>query len=249
MINHGFAAPDYAEHLLAVSAGYRSSSCAAGLALAMARPSQLERRLLSILDPSQNRGSLSPRRMTLAAVGALTLLSALSVLRVEATAAGGEQQTQKAVENAQNAPADRQATDRAKTLADLRAKITEQYVTPVNEQEIVQGAIKGMLGALHDPYSDYLTPEMVAEMERQIGGTLVGIGAQLELRDRQIRVVTPLQDSPALKAGIQPGDVILQVDDKSVEGLSVLEVVKRIAGPQGTTVRLKIGREGGAKKK
>src|SRR4029453_4797643 len=127
-------------------------------------PSQLERRLLLILDPCQNRRPISRRRMILATVGALTLLSALSVLRVEATAAGGEQLAQKAAENAQTAPAERQATDRAKTIADRGAQITDQYGTPVDEQESVQGAIKGMLGALHDPYSDYLTPEMVAQM-------------------------------------------------------------------------------------
>jgi len=245
VLNSGFDAPDYAEHLLAVSAGYRSPACAAGLALAMARASKLQRRLLAILDPCQNRRPISRYRMGLAAVACLALLSTLAVLRFEATAAAGEQLAQSTKEKAQPAPAAGQAADRAKTLADLRTKIAEQYVTPVDEKEIVQGAIKGMIGALHDPHSDYLTPEMVAEMEKQIGGTLVGIGAQLEMHDRQIRVVTPLEDSPALKAGIQPGDVILHIDGQPTAGIELTEAVKRIVGPHGTTVSFKIGRANG----
>jgi carboxyl-terminal processing protease len=241
----GFDAPDYAEHLLAVSAGYRSPVCAAGLALAMARASKLQRRLLAILDPGQNRRPISRRRMGLAAAASLALLPALAVLRFEATAAGEQLAAEKQSATEKAAPAPGQAIDRAQALADLRAKIAEQYVTPVDEKEIVRGAIKGMIGALHDPYSDYLTPEMVAEMEKQIGGTLVGIGAQLEMHDRQIRVVTPLADSPALKAGIQPGDVILQIDGKPTAGIELTEAVKRIVGPQGTAVRLQIGRESG----
>jgi carboxyl-terminal processing protease len=129
-------------------------------------------------------------------------------------------------------------------LAELRAKITEQYLTPVDVKLIEQGAIKGMIAALDDPYSDYLTPDMVAEMEKQIRGTLVGIGAHLEKHDGQIRVVTPLEDSPALKAGLQPGDVILQIDGKPTAGIELTEAVKRIVGQQGTVVRLNIGREG-----
>jgi carboxyl-terminal processing protease len=133
--------------------------------------------------------------------------------------------------------------DRAISLAELRAKISEQYVTPVDENDIVQGAIKGMIGALGDPYSDYLTPEMLASMEKQLGGTLVGIGVQLELHEQRVRVVTALEGSPALQAGVLPGDVILQIDGKPAADLA--DAVKRIPGPQGTVVRLTIGREAG----
>ncbi|MDZ4687652.1 MAG: S41 family peptidase [Planctomycetaceae bacterium] len=244
VLNSGFDGPDYAEHLLAVSAGYRSPTCAAGLALAMTRASRLERRLLFILDPGQNRRPISRRRMGVVAVAALSLLLSLCVLRFE-TATAGEPLAQGDKENAQPPAAAGQAASRAKALTDLRAKIAEQYVTPVDEKEIVQGAIKGMIGALHDPYSDYLTPEMVAEMEKQISGTLIGIGAQLEMHDRSIRVVTSLADSPALKAGIQPGDVILHIDGRPTAGMELTEAVKRIVGPQGTVVRLKVGRAGG----
>ncbi|MBI3465857.1 MAG: PDZ domain-containing protein, partial [Planctomycetes bacterium] len=133
--------------------------------------------------------------------------------------------------------------DRAQTLAELRAKIAEQYVTPVDENKIVQGAMKGMISALGDPYSDYLTAEMLASMEKQLAGTLVGIGVQLEMHEQRIRVVTALEGSPALKAGVLPGDVILQIDGKPAADLA--DAVKRIPGPQGTVVRLTIGRAAG----
>ena len=102
-----------------------------------------------------------------------------------------------------------------------------------------------MVNALDDPYSDYLTADMLADIEKQIGGTLVGIGAQLEMHDGQIRVVTPLEDSPALKAGIRPGDIILQIDGTPTAGIELPEAVKRIVGPQGSSVRLKLVRDGG----
>src|SRR5207245_1277148 len=162
--------------------------------------------------PCQNRRPLSRRWIGLLVLTALALLSPLSVLHFESTAAGVEPPAQNVTENVPSAAHADQATDRARTLADLRAKIAEQYVTPVDENEIVQGAIKGMIGALRDPYSDYLTPEMVAEIEKQLGGKLVGIGVQLEMHDKRIRVVTALPDSPALESGIQPGDLILEID-------------------------------------
>jgi carboxyl-terminal processing protease len=244
VLNRGHSATDYAEQLLTISAGYRSPICAAGLALAMARAAKLERRLLLILDPNQNRRAFSRRWTRFAGLATVILLSVVSVLRFDATAAEA-QVAQLVVEKTQPASTTGQPTEHSKTLAELRAKITEQYLTPVDVKLIEQGAIKGMIAALNDPYSDYLTPDMVAEMEKQIRGTLVGIGAQLEKHDGQIRVVTPLEDSPALKAGLQPGDVILQIDGNPTAGIELTEAVKRIVGQQGTVVRLNIGREGG----
>ena len=244
VLNHGFHAADYAQHVLALSAGYRSPAYAVGLASAMARPSKLEKRVLSILDPCQNRRPLPHGLIRIAAVATSTVLALLSVIQFDANAAG-QQAVQTPTESAQSTSDDGQPTDRANALADLRAKITEQYVTAVDEKEIIQGAIKGMVEALDDPHSGYLTPEMVAEMEKQISGAIVGIGAQLETHDGQIRVVTPLENSPALNAGVQPGDIILQIDGTPTTGIELTDAVKRIVGQQGTTVRLNIRRDGG----
>ena len=176
VLNHGFHAADYAQHVLALSAGYRSPAYAVGLASAVARPSKLETRVLSILDPCQNRRPLSHGLIRIATVAISTVLALLSVIQFDANAAG-QQAVQTPNESTQSTSDDGQATERANALADLRAKITEQYVTAVDEKEIIQGAIKGMVEALDDPHSGYLTAEMVAEMEKQIAGAIVGIGA------------------------------------------------------------------------
>jgi carboxyl-terminal processing protease len=238
VLDCGCDGPSYAEHLLAVSAEYRSPAWVG--CLAMARAARLERRLLSILDPGQNRRPFSRMRLALAA--AIALPAALAALQLDSTAEGQQPAAAKPV---QPPAAAGQAADRAQALSELRAKIATQYVTPVDEKRIEQGAIKGMVEALHDPYSDYLTPERVAEMETQVGGALVGIGVQLEVREGQIRVVTPLPDSPALKAGVQAGDAILEIDDQPAAGMELGEAVKRIAGRERTAVRLKIGRGAG----
>lgn len=239
----GFNAPDYAEHLLAVSS-WCSPVSGYSLALAMARPSKLERRLVSILNPRQNRHPLSRGGRRLVAALAIAITSLVSATHFKPAVAGTDDAAiQKAADNGQAAAPAKPIADRAKTLADLRSKIAEQYVTPVNENEIVQGAIKGMIGALHDPYSDYLTPESLADIEKQIAGSLTGIGAHLEMHEKHVRVVTPLAGSPALRAGIQPGDVIIEIDGQPTAGLELTEVVKRIVGPLGTSVRLRIGRD------
>jgi carboxyl-terminal processing protease len=239
VLSRGFNPPDYADHLLAVSASCsRVSACAP--ALAMSHSSNLENRLMAILNPSLNRHPLSrgvARSMVIITIAATVLVS---LTHVEARVAASDAAAQKDVKNA-DPPA--VVVDRSQALAILRAKINEQYVTPVNDNDILEGALKGMIGALKDPYSDYLTPESLAAMEKQISSAIVGIGVQLEMVDKQIRIVTPLAGSPALKAGVQPGDAILEIDGQSTAGLGLPDVVKRIAGPAGTNVRLKISRE------
>jgi carboxyl-terminal processing protease len=238
VISRGIEAPDYAGHLLAVAAAC-VPGCRSALALAMAQSSKLEGRLRVILNARHNRAPLAWRPALLTAALAIGLTATLSALHLERSVASDSQaQAQKTPDNPGVAI---QGTDQAKTLAELRSKISEQYVKPVNENEMLQGAIKGMIQSLRDPYSDYLTPEMLAQIEKQIGGSLVGIGAQLETHDKQIRVVTPLPGSPALQAGIQPGDLILEIDGQPA-GMELNEAVKRIVGADGSTVRLTIGR-------
>jgi carboxyl-terminal processing protease len=244
VLNSGFNAADYAQHVLAISAGYRSPKRSLGIASAMARAAKLEARLLLILNPSQNRRPLPGRHIGFAAAVTFAALGVLSTISFEANAAG-QQAVQNDTDGAQSNVANAQPTVGANALTELQAKIAGQYLIAVDQQEIVYGAIKGMVDALDDPYSGYLTPEMVADVEQQIRGSLVGIGAQLEMHEGQIRVVTPLEDSPALKAGVQAGDIILQIDGTSTAGMELTEAVKRIVGPQGTSVRLKLGRENG----
>ena len=100
------------------------------------------------------------------------------------------------------------------------------------------GAIRGMLEALNDPYASFLNRERFEEEESKIQGVFEGIGAQVGMKDNLLTVIAPLPDTPAEKAGILPGDVILAVDGESTENLSLQEAVSRIRGERGTTVQL-----------
>jgi carboxyl-terminal processing protease len=130
-----------------------------------------------------------------------------------------------------------------------QAKVLEQlqklHIKPPGEAALVDGAIKGMIDALGDPYSSYLGPDEFADLERRLGGALVGIGVQLKEADGRFLVEAPLPGSPAQKAGLRPGDEILEVDGRPIRGLKTGDVVARVVGPEGTVVKLAIARPDG----
>jgi len=103
-----------------------------------------------------------------------------------------------------------------------------------------QGAIKGMLEALDDPYSSYLDAETHQLGLSSLEGEIEGIGAQVAIRDEQLTIIAPIADSPAAKAGVRAGDIVLEVDDRSTSEMSLAEAVLNIRGPKGTSVRLLI---------
>jgi len=106
-------------------------------------------------------------------------------------------------------------------------------------QNLAYGAINGMVDALGDTgHSRFMSPEMVQEQRKLTEGEFEGIGAEVQMRDGQVVIVTPMDGSPALEAGLRPGDIILEVDGASVAGLSLVEVVAQIVGPAGTSVSL-----------
>ncbi|MCS6831193.1 MAG: S41 family peptidase [bacterium] len=104
-----------------------------------------------------------------------------------------------------------------------------------------------MLAALHDPYTRFMDPNEYRSMQEDTRGDFFGIGAQLQEKEGQIVIYRPIEGSPADKAGVKAGDVIVEVDRKPVAGMRVDEVVKRIRGPRGTKVELTIRRKGEAK--
>ncbi len=111
----------------------------------------------------------------------------------------------------------------------------------IKPQAMVYGAISGLVSALGDTgHSRFLTPEMVKQERNFSRGSFEGIGAEVQMKNNQVVIVAPLDDSPAQKAGLKPGDVILKVDDQEVGGLPLEQVVSRILGPPGTTVKLTI---------
>ncbi len=115
----------------------------------------------------------------------------------------------------------------------------------IDEQELIYGGIRGMLQELDDPYSRFLTPEEYQRFQDDLSGEFVGIGVQIEVRDGKLIVIAPLEGSPAERAGVRAGDVILEIDGQSTEGITLERAVELLRGEEGTPVRLKLLHEDG----
>lgn len=122
--------------------------------------------------------------------------------------------------------------------------INSTYIEDVDKNQLIDGAIDGMVKAIGDPYSEYMTAEEAASFYEGISSSFEGIGAQVEQRDDKVVIVAPIKGSPAEKAGLRPNDVILEVDGQSIQGMNVHEAVQLIRGEKGTTVQLTIERPG-----
>ncbi|MDD5469491.1 MAG: S41 family peptidase [Candidatus Peribacteraceae bacterium] len=120
------------------------------------------------------------------------------------------------------------------------------YIHPedLKVEPMLYGAVAGLVQSIGDPYSMFMTPSENKEFHESLNGTLQGIGAELTFRDGMIVIVAPIKGSPAARAGLLPGDMILAVDGEEIQGQTLQQVVGRIRGPKGTRVRLTIQREG-----
>lgn len=133
-----------------------------------------------------------------------------------------------------------------RTLVDIQRQVATNYVDPVDENKLEQAAIDGMLNQL-DPFTNYVPPARSEDFDRMLEGTFKGIGIELnQLENGQMEVVTPIDGSPAFKAGVQAGDIILKVNGEPIEGLRRPDVVKKIADtPLDVDVRLRVRHESG----
>jgi carboxyl-terminal processing protease len=127
-------------------------------------------------------------------------------------------------------------------VGEILRLIERRYVEPVERERLVRGAIDGMLQALNDPYTTYVPASDSRTFEKELTGAFVGIGAQIEIREGQPTIVTPLEDSPALRAGILPGDRILKINGAPAHGLVIEDLIARLTGEPGTMVRLTVER-------
>ncbi len=116
--------------------------------------------------------------------------------------------------------------------------------TPVTIEERIQGAIGGLVDSYGDPYTIYLPPEEASLFEEDISGNFGGVGMEVGMRDGLVTVIAPLPESPAEKAGVIAGDVIIKIDDVTTEGMNTDEAVRLIRGERGTGVNLTLYREG-----
>ena len=135
------------------------------------------------------------------------------------------------------------AYEKFKVLADVFAIVERNYVEPVKPNQLINGAINGMLETL-DPHSNYMAPEVYKEMQTETRGSFGGIGFEITIRDKVLTVVAPIEDTPASRAGIQSGDMILRINEKSTKDMTLMDAVKLMRGPQGSQVTITIMRQG-----
>src|SRR5450631_1151654 len=133
-------------------------------------------------------------------------------------------------------------------FTDVMAIIKKSYVEEVDTKKLVYGAINGMLASL-DPHSSFMTPETYKEMKIDTKGAFGGLGIEITIKDGILTVISPIEDTPAFKAGIKAGDQIFKIDDKYTKDLNINDAVKRMRGQKGSTVVLTIMREGFEKPK
>src|ERR1700744_3055154 len=128
-------------------------------------------------------------------------------------------------------------------FSQIYSLVEQNYAEPVNpDKAIYNGAIPGMLHAL-DPHSNFFDPKSYALMREDQRGKYYGVGMTVGPRNNKVIVIYPFTGTPAYKAGIHPGDVIIAVDGKSTENMSTTDVADMLKGPKGTTVHISVGRE------
>ena len=121
-------------------------------------------------------------------------------------------------------------------------KIKKDYVDDVNESKMMDSAINGVLQSL-DPYSAYMSPELFNEMQTDTRGEFGGLGIEIGMESGVVKVISPIDDTPAEKAGIKAGDYIVKIGNEQVQGKSLMEAVKLMRGPVGTSIELTIRRK------
>jgi carboxyl-terminal processing protease len=128
-------------------------------------------------------------------------------------------------------------------FGDVLERVRRDYVEPVEEKTLIENAINGMLTAL-DPHSSYMNPKTYKDMQVQTKGEFGGLGIEVTMENGVIKVVSPIDDTPASKAGIQSGDLIFALDGEPVQGLTLQEAVEKMRGKAGTPIKISIRRAG-----
>ncbi len=137
---------------------------------------------------------------------------------------------------------DRNTYKSLKTFNEVLDMVEKNYVEEVKLQDLIQGAISGMMKSL-DPHSTFMTAEEYKELEVETKGSFGGIGIEITLLKDVLTVVSPIEDTPAFQAGIKPGDQIIKIDGKSTKDITIQEAVKKLRGPKDTKVTITIYRE------
>ncbi len=140
-------------------------------------------------------------------------------------------------------PEEQLPLDDLRKFAEVFGRIKDAYVEEVDDRQLLESAIKGMLSDL-DPHSTYLAPKDYEQLEESTSGEFGGLGIEVGMEDGFVKVISPIDDTPAQKAGVQAGDLIIKLGDQPVKGMSLEEAVKLMRGKPGTVLTLTIMREG-----
>src|SRR6202521_2099399 len=128
-------------------------------------------------------------------------------------------------------------------FGDVFERVRADYVEKPDDGKLVESAIHGILNGV-DPHSSYMDPKSFRDMQIQTRGEFGGLGIEVTMEDGLVKVVTPIDDTPAAKAGIQANDIITHLDDEPIQGLTLNQAVEKMRGPENTKIKLKIMRKG-----
>ena len=128
-------------------------------------------------------------------------------------------------------------------FGEVLEKINKEYVDEINQSESMDSAINGLLQSL-DPYSAYMSPEIFNEMQTETSGKFGGLGIEVGMESGVVKVISPIDDTPASKAGIKAGDYIVKINEIQVQGKSLSEAVDLMRGPVGSAIELTVRRRG-----
>jgi len=132
--------------------------------------------------------------------------------------------------------------DELRNFVEILNKVKADYVEPVDDKTLLQNALRGMLSGL-DPHSAYLDKDEYKDMSVATTGKFGGLGIEVQMQNGLVKVISPIDDTPAAKAGIKPGDLIVKIDDAPVQGMSINDAVNKMRGEPGTKVKLLVVRE------
>ncbi len=135
---------------------------------------------------------------------------------------------------------------RMRVFTEVLTEIENKYVEKKSQEELITEALKGMVSSL-DPHSSYLSPEEFRDLQIETKGSFTGVGIEITQKDGVLTVVSPIEGTPAFKAGVQAGDRIIKIDGKLTKGMTLMDAVKLIRGPRGSKVGLTVLREGASK--
>ncbi|MGH8593320.1 MAG: S41 family peptidase [Gammaproteobacteria bacterium] len=166
-------------------------------------------------------------------LGLLALASIVGLAAIEVDAESGA-----ATESEQDLP-----WRELRTFTEVFAKVKNDYVEPIKDKQLLENAIRGMLTGL-DPHSAYLDPEDYKGLQEGTTGEFGGLGIEVGIENGLVKVIAPIDDTPAQRAGVKPGDVITKLDDTPVKGMALNDAVKHMRGKPGSPITLTIVREG-----